>query len=209
MPPAARAMTSPLDREPEVADLARRRQRPSREEQTAHLGTVVFLGSWAMLFASLFFAYGLVRLRAPSWPPAGQPELPLLLPGVNTLLALGASVAVAAAVRAWGSRGSRVAAALAAAAALGAGFLAVQAAVWTRLLRGGLAPSDGPYASVFYAFTGFHGLHVAVGVVALAALAVRALRPGGVGRAAVRLWALYWHFVGVVWAVLYVTVFVL
>jgi heme/copper-type cytochrome/quinol oxidase subunit 3 len=68
----------------------------------------------------------------------------------------------------------------------------------------------GPYPSVFWALTTFHALHVLVGLVALAFLAWRTAR--GTYNAArhlpVRLWAMYWHFVGVVWLLIFASVFV-
>jgi cytochrome c oxidase subunit III len=86
-------------------------------------------------------------------------------------------------------------------------FLALQAVVWTGVWRRGLVPSGGPYASVFYAFTAFHALHVLVGLAALGWLASRVASSARPLRTEVRLWGWYWHFVGVVWAALYVTVY--
>lgn len=182
------------------------------EQATAWLGMVVFLGSWAMMFAGLFFSYGLVRLRSPAWPPPDQPSLPLLLPGVNVAVVLLSGGALVLALR-WlrGERARPAAAALAAATLLGAAFLALQSAVWIALWDAGLRPDGGPYPSVFYALTVFHALHVAVGLAALAWLSVRALA-GGLRprhRQALRLWALYWHFVGAVWVAMYFAVYVL
>jgi heme/copper-type cytochrome/quinol oxidase subunit 3 len=187
-----------------VYGLARYRRRPRGAERTAHVGMAVFLGSWAMLFVGLFFAYAFVRARAPAWPPLDAPPLPRLLPGLNTLVIAASSAAVVVAVRAQElgrTKGARLA--LAAAAVLGAIFLALQAVVWTALWRRGLVPSGGPYPSVFYALTAFHALHVAVGLAALGWLAAAT----GASRTRVRLWGWYWHFVGVVWAVLYATVY--
>jgi heme/copper-type cytochrome/quinol oxidase subunit 3 len=168
----------------------------------------IFLGSWAMLFVGLFFAYAVVRARAPAWPPLDAPPLPRLLPGLNTLAILASSAAVVRAVRAQELGRARSAARhLAAAALLGAAFIALQAVVWTDLWRGGLVPSGGTYPSVFYAFTVFHALHVLVGLAALAWLAVRARSRAGATRTGVRLWGWYWHFVGVLWVVLYATVY--
>ena len=65
----------------------------AREETTAYLGMVVFLGSWAMMFAALFFAYGFVRSRSAAWPPPDVPELPWGAPAINTLVLAGSSVA--------------------------------------------------------------------------------------------------------------------
>jgi heme/copper-type cytochrome/quinol oxidase subunit 3 len=191
-----------------VYGLDRWRRRPHGAERTAHVGMAVFLGSWAMLFAGLFFAYAFVRARAPVWPPLDAPPLPRLVPGLNTLAIAASSAAVIRAVRARElGRARSTAASLAVAAALGAVFLALQALVWTGLWRLGLQPSGGTYPSVFYAFTVFHALHVLVGLAALAWLAARARSPAGVTRTDVRLWGWYWHFVGVVWGVLYVTLY--
>jgi cytochrome c oxidase subunit 3 len=188
-----------------VYGLARYRRRPRGAERTAHVGMAVFLGSWAMLFVGLFFAYAFVRAGAPAWPPLDAPALPRLVPGLNTLVIAASSAFVAGAVRAQElgrARSARLG--LAAAAALGAVFLALQLLVWTDLWRRGLVPSGGPYPSVFYAFTAFHALHVAVGLAALAWLAAAAT---AASRTRVRLWGWYWHFVGVVWAALYATVY--
>ncbi len=193
-----------------IYGLARYRRRPRGDERTARVGMAVFLGSWAMLFAGLFFAYALVRARATTWPPLDAPPLPRLLPGLNTLVIAASSAAVARAVRAQElGRARRAAASLAAAAVLGATFLALQTLVWVGLWRAGLVPSGGPYPSVFYAFTALHALHVLVGLAALAWLAVRVRARAGSAREDVRLWGWYWHFVGVLWAVLYVTVYLL
>jgi cytochrome c oxidase subunit 3 len=184
------------------------RRRPRGAERTAHVGMAIFLGSWAMLFIGLFFAYAVVRSRAPVWPPLDAPPLPQLIPGLNTLAILVSSVAVARAARAQDfGRSKDVARYLAAAAVLGTAFLALQVLVWTALWRAGLVPSGGTYPSVFYAFTVFHALHVLVGLAALAALAVRARARSGATRTSVRLWGWYWHFVGVLWVALYVTVY--
>ncbi len=192
----------------EVASLARYRDRLTSQELTARIGMLIFLGSWVMLFAGLLFTYGLVRSRAPIWPPPDQPRLPLLLPGINTLAIAAASAALVAAQRALRAGLQRSSGArLAAAALLGALFLALQIEVWSSVWRAGLVPSGGPYPSVFYALTVLHALHVAAGLVALAILAARALA-GRARRLAVDLWTMYWHAVGAVWVVLYASVYV-
>lgn len=191
-----------------VSDLGRYRRRPSEDEVTSYVGMIVFLGSWAMMFAALFFAYAVVRVRAPAWPPPDQPALPLLLPGLNTVVVAASSVVVALAVRAHAlGRHRRASAGLAFGAGLGALFLALQAVVWAGLWRAGLLPSGGPYPSAFYALTSFHALHVLAGLAALVVLAVRARGPAGATRSAVRLWGMFWHFVGAIWGALYVAVY--
>src|SRR5688500_13946246 len=63
----------------------RRDQLAKHQATTAYLGMVIFMASWAMLFAGLFFAYGVVRAGAHPWPPTDMPDLPRLLPGLATL----------------------------------------------------------------------------------------------------------------------------
>jgi cytochrome c oxidase subunit III len=177
-----------------------------RAELTAWVGMVVFLASWAMLFASLFFAYAMVRARAPAWPPPDQPPLPIVLPAVNTAVVALSSAAMQRAVAlVRHGRTRRGARSLGVAALLGLLFVGLQGVVWVRLYRDGLIPSGGPYPSAFYTLTCFHALHVAVGLAALAWLTVRARRGAysALHHLALRLWAMYWHFVAAVWLVLY------
>src|SRR5438128_78787 len=140
---------------------------------------IIFLGSWAMMFAALFFAYALVRLRAPAWPPPDQPALPVLVPGLNTVVIAASSAAVVLAVRAHAlGRHRRASIGLGVAACLGALFLGLQILVW-----------------------------VGVGLAALGVLAIHARPSRGTTRSAVRLWGMFWHFVGAVWLALYVAVY--
>jgi len=185
----------------------------AREETTAYLGMVVFLGSWAMMFAALFFAYGFVRSRSAAWPPPDVPELPWGAPAINTLVLAGSSVAIQLGLRFIREGAARkLGGALLVTLALGALFLALQAALWIRLYGEGLRPeTSGPYGSVFWGLTGFHALHVAVGLGGVGVLCRRTF--AGAFSAArylpVRLWALYWHFVGAVWALMFISIFLL
>ena len=191
----------------DVPELQQYRLRRSEDEVTSYIGMVIFLASWAMMFAALFFAYAVVRVRAPIWPPLDQPRLPILLPGVNTAVIAASSALVALAARATAlGRPRRAFDCLGVAAILGALFLLLQILVWASLWNAGLVPSSGPYASVFYALTTFHALHVLVGLAALVGLAVRAAQRR-VTRSAVRLWGMFWHFVGAIWLALYVAVY--
>lgn len=178
-----------------------------RQELTARVGMLVFLGSWIMLFAALFFVYGSIRSRAAAWPPPDLPRLPALLPGLNTGVMAASSGALAVGRRALQAGRQRACGAwLALAAFLGAAFLSLQLAVWSGLWRAGLRPDGGSYPSAFYGLTALHALHVVVGLVAIGVLAARARR-GRAGPLGVDLWATYWHAVGAVWLVLYATVY--
>jgi cytochrome c oxidase subunit III len=160
------------------------------QERTALMGMAMFVASWAMLFAALFFAYGLSRVRAVSWPPADLPRLPLALPALATLALAGSSAALHRARVIPG-------------AVLGLVFLVLQVVVWRQMYLGGLHPQAGAYASFFFALTVFHALHVLVGLAALGWLAVRP-RP-----LSLRLWTIYWHMVGIIWGVMFLLVYVI
>jgi cytochrome c oxidase subunit III len=182
----------------------------------AAVGMTILLGAWVMLFAALFLAYGVVRVQANEWPPYGAPRLPLAVPGLNTLLLL-ASSAVLRRGLARARRGDTAALLLATVLAtlLGLVFLGAQIAIWRSMIARGLFPGSGVYGSVFYALTGFHALHVAGGALALALLAVTTARARrGERRAhprapvrALRLTALYWDFVAIVWVAMYLAVY--
>jgi cytochrome c oxidase subunit III len=187
------------------------RARATRTDETAWLGMTIFLGSWAMMFASLFFAYGFLRLRQPAWPPPGTPALPRLLPAVNTgCLALNSLLLQWSLSAARHGKRNRVVRGLLGALLLGSVFVALQIVLWTTLFKSGLALEDGSLAAVVYGLTGFHALHVVVGLVGLGILVPFVLR--GTLNAArnnrLRLWVMYWHFVGVVWLAMYLLIFV-
>lgn len=182
------------------------------QEQTASLGMVVFLGSWAMMFAGLFFSYGFIRSSAGPWPPPGVPALPVGLPALNTVILLASSVTFAYGLRGL-RRGQRALfiRTLAATIVLGAVFLALQIYVWRSVGQAGLHFTSGLYGSVFYALTAFHALHVAVGLFILLYVLVRALRGKYTehNTVTVRLCTMFWHFVDVVWILMFVTLYLL
>ena len=177
------------------------------------LGMLLFILSEVMFFLAFFWAFFHASL-APAvslgavWPPAGIAVLdPWGLPALNTaiLLTSGASVTWAHHALVAGHRGSTVAA-LGVTVALAAVFTAVQGFEY---LEAPFSISDGVYGSTFYMATGFHGFHVLVGTLFLAVCLLRA-RAGHftprhhVGFEAA---AWYWHFVDVVWLILFVAIY--
>ena len=93
---------------------------------------------------------------------------------------------------------------------LGCTFLFVQINEYAHI---GFAPHDFAQASVFYGLTGLHGLHVFVGLNLLLYALIRSLRghygPKAHDHLGVELPGIYWHFVDVMWIVVYTTVYVL
>ncbi|HEY0713791.1 MAG TPA: cytochrome c oxidase subunit 3 [Polyangia bacterium] len=176
-------------------------------ETTAMLGMSVFVASWAMLFAALFFAYGITRVRAIAWPPFDQPDLPLGLPTLGSVALALASTALSWALSQTRLRDWWFGAVVALIAS--AAFLAVQITVWRALLAAGLRLDGGPYASVVFGLTGFHALHVAVGMLGLLASFPAIARADGRPPLALRLWTVYVHMCGVLWAAMFVGVYCL
>jgi cytochrome c oxidase subunit 3 len=163
---------------------------PARREIDATVGLLIFLGATTMLFAALLLAYAILRAQASVWPPAGTPPFPRGAAAANTAVLLASGLMLRHARRT-GRRWP-----VAAAAVLGAAFLALQAALWRRLCATHLGPSAGALGDVFFALSTFHALHVLGSLVALAVTRARRLR----------LLTIYWDFVAAVWIVIYVAV---
>ena len=91
---------------------------------------------------------------------------------------------------------------------MGLTFLLTQIREYSRI---GFAPKDGAFATIFYCLTGLHGAHVAVGLLLLLAATVRAFRGhySSTAHHGVEIPGIYWHFVDVMWIVVYSTVYIL
>ncbi|OGO51254.1 MAG: hypothetical protein A2148_09435 [Chloroflexi bacterium RBG_16_68_14] len=94
---------------------------------------------------------------------------------------------------------------------LGMTFLAGQAFEFTEFYREGLTLNTNLFGTTFFVLTGFHGAHVSVGVLILLSLFVMARRGRLTQRNAlnVELAGLYWHFVDVVWIVIFTLVYLI
>jgi len=174
------------------------------QRRNLKIGVLLFIGSEAMLFASFFGAYFFLRGSAATWPPTPELQRPeLALVSLNTAILVSSSVTLQLALtgrRAWRRW-------LAATIALGATFLLIQGYEFS---QNAFAISDGVFGSTFYTLTSFHGAHVAAGLLLLGVMLRRARR-GLVTHdaASFEAAAYYWHFVDVVWLVLFTTVYVL
>jgi heme/copper-type cytochrome/quinol oxidase subunit 3 len=175
----------------------------------AILATLLLVAGECMLFAGLIFVFWVLRLAAPVWPPPLQPRLPVAVTAAATVVLLGSSATLAAALA--GRRRGDVAAlvgGLGATAALGGLFLAVQGLEWIRSLGVGLTVTSGAYGAVFYTLIGAHALHVLAAEAWLGASIVLARRRRFAERPApLHACALYWHFVVALWPVLFVSVY--
>jgi cytochrome c oxidase subunit 3 len=173
-------------------------------------GLIVFLVAEGMIFMGLFTAYLTFRAVAPAWPPEGTPELELLLPGINTIILLSSSFVIHNAdtdIKKNNVNGLRLWFGLT--ALMGAIFLAGQVYEYSNL-EFGLRTNI--FASTFYVLTAFHGLHVCVGLVAILAVLWRSLKPSHYSSEqhfGVEAAEIYWHFVDVIWIILFLLLYIL
>jgi len=178
---------------------------------TGTVGMILFLASWAMMFGALFYAYTMLRMGALVWPPPGAPEIPLLVPSGITLMLAASSGMLELSRRALGmGEMIRFQRALIACIVLGALFLGVQSQVWFDLWGAGLTLALGPYGALFYFLTIFHALHVVVGLGILGWLLYAAPRASSpiLRDARGQYAAMFWHFVGAVWLIIFALVYV-
>jgi heme/copper-type cytochrome/quinol oxidase subunit 3 len=171
----------------------------------------LFLASECLLFGSLIGAYLLYRGQSVVGPyPEDLFDIPftsvsafvLLMSSVTMVLAL-------AAIQRGDQRGLRIW--LLSTALLGLLFLSGQAFEFTEFNREGLSLSSNLFGTTFFVLTGFHGAHVTVGVLILLSLLVMAFR-GRLTQAQslnIELAGLYWHFVDVVWIVIFTLVYLI
>lgn len=155
------------------------------------------------LFGVLIAVGLLLRGTSPDW---GAPLHRFHSLWISTafLAASSATIEVAARRRARGGRKRVALGWLVASFALGSAFLVAQIGLWVALWRNGTLPSSGNYAAVFFALTGLHALHVLGGLGFFAVLGVQLAQPAPDRRPpGLRLAAIYWHFMGGVWLVLF------
>lgn len=173
-------------------------------------GMVLFLIAEGMIFFGMFGAYLTFRSSLPVFPPEGTPELELLLPGINTINLISSSFVIHnadSAIKKGDVRGMQKWFAIT--AMMGIIFLIGQVYEYTHLEFG---LTTNLFASAFYILTGFHGLHVTIGVLAILAVLIRSRKPGHYGASnhfGIEAAELYWHFVDVIWIILFGLIYLL
>jgi cytochrome c oxidase subunit III len=170
------------------------------------IAMTVCLISFAMLFATMFLGYFLVRFNSPVWPPVEIENIPQLLPLLSTLVMALSSVAYylfekkAQARKIYWSLTFL----------LGMSFLFLQCNLWHELNTRGILTSDGMVTSMVYAFTWLHAAHIALGLMALLWTGYYAfVKTASLTEILVMNVGKFWHFLGVIWLLVYLTLFVL
>lgn len=186
----------------------------------AKLGMWVFLLSEVMFFTSLIGTYVILRFAHPDHFAGPGEVLNVPLTAINTFVLICSSVTMVKAYAAIERDDqTRLKLWLLATIVLGSAFVGVQVYEYIHLVHDGFVPvadaygaEGGPlYGSTFYLMTGFHGLHVSIGVGALIWVLLRAMRGHFTSRrlGAVEAVGLYWHFVDLVWIVLFTIVYLI
>jgi cytochrome c oxidase subunit III len=180
-------------------------------------GMIFFIASEALIFANLIAAYLYLEIRGFQvkdglWLlPSGE-HLPVLFPAINTVFLLASSFPAIYARRAI-TRGNQrgLVLGLTGAVVLGVIFLCGQAYEYITLMGEGFTLGYKTFGSAFFTLTGFHGLHVTIGVIILLVCLIRAIRGDFTARKhfAVEAGEMYWHFVDIVWIIVFSTVYLL
>jgi heme/copper-type cytochrome/quinol oxidase subunit 3 len=181
--------------------------RPDTGVTNPTLGMWLFLASEVMLFGSLFSSYALLRAGAPSWPDQSA-VLSVPMAAANTIILVASSITIR---RSWTAlqtgKLSRYRLLMGLTLLLGTVFLTVKGVEYADKIALGLLPSSNNFLGLYYTMTGVHALHVLAGLVVNAYL----LGPGA------RMWTsapqrftnrvelagLYWHFVDLIWLILF------
>lgn len=167
---------------------------------------LVTLVSFGMLFATLMMGFAIYRFTAPVWPPQGMLRPSLLLPALSTLAIFLSSLCFI-----WFEKNPhKNLLGLKLTLALGLAFMSIQSIFWNHLSSQGIYTSSGIYPSILYAFTWIHAAHIVAALALVIWLLVTyknldhqklVLRSMNVGK--------FWHFLGIIWLIMFVTIFVL
>ena len=198
----AAALDHPLQVEPAES--------PLTPESWGKLGMWLFLAGDAMSFGALIAGYAALRLGGEHWP---VPSTVLGVPftAVMTFLLICSSVTMVKGLEAI-KRNDRAGLRrfLGLTVLGGACFLGMQAREWTHLIGHVMTlTSKGLFGSTFFVLTGFHGFHVFSGVVYLSSILGNADAYSADNHNAVEIAGLYWHFVDLVWILIFTFVYLI
>ncbi|HLW95015.1 MAG TPA: heme-copper oxidase subunit III [Solirubrobacteraceae bacterium] len=173
------------------------------------LGMLLFIISEIMIFGAFFTAYFFIRVaNGDPWPAPGT-KIPLAVAGFNTAILISSSFTLH-----WAEtsvkRGNRfgLRAGILSTLMLGATFLFVQINEYVHL---GFAPANSAQGTIFYGLTGLHGAHVCIGLILLSIVTVRSFRGhySEEEHRGLNVPGIYWHFVDIMWIVVFTTVYVI
>ena len=183
---------------------------PTEGNLNRKLGFWMFLSSELLIFSGLIGGLLVTRHYAPTWPTHQQ--LSISLVSFNTFALLTSSLTVVLGIEnIQANRSRRLMWFILASALLGALFLGGQSIEYSHLIFQEKFGFGDPFGTAFFVLTGLHGLHVFVGVLWAIAVALRA-RNGAFSASnytTVEMFGLYWHFVDLVWILIFTIVYLI
>jgi cytochrome c oxidase subunit 3 len=173
------------------------------------LGMLLFIISEVMVFGAFFTAYFFIRIaQGDPWPAPGT-TLPVEVAGVNTAILISSSFTMhwaQSAVKSGNRFGLK--AGILTTFLLGCTFLFIQINEYANI---GFAPQNHAQQTIFFSLTGLHGAHVFIGLCLLLFVTIRSFRGhySPQEHRGVEVPGIYWHFVDIMWIVVYSTVYLL
>lgn len=183
---------------------------PSVNDKTI-FGFWVYLMTDCLLFATLFATYAVLQNNTAGGPSASELfSLPFVL-GETVLLLVSSFTCGLMLIALHRGDVRQVIGFLALTFALGVGFLGMELYEFTKLVAEGHSWQTSGFLSAFFTLVGTHGLHITVGLLWLVVLTVRIWQIGLTGASAKRLmlFALFWHFLDVVWIFIFTIVYLM
>ncbi len=168
------------------------------------LAMTIVLISFSMLFATMFMGYFLFRINAPVWPPLGMEKIGLFWPNLSTVSIIASSIFYVLFEK------KREKNYLFLCTALGFVFMLSQFNLWGFLKEQGYYLSTGIYASLIYGFTWTHAGHIVMALLLLFYLLFKINKTTDEVRLGIVIDSVgkFWHFLGLVWILMYLTLFI-
>jgi cytochrome c oxidase subunit 3 len=182
----------------------------SSRVEAQFLGMLLFIISEIMLFGAFFTAYFFIRVvGGAEWFPFDGLELPVGIAAVNTAILISSSFTMH-----WALEGARndnrraLRVGILTTLLLGLTFLTIQINEYVHL---GFPISENAQTTVFYSLTGLHGAHVFVGLTLLTIVTIRAFRGHFTAKEhrGVEVPGIYWHFVDIMWILVFSSLYLL
>lgn len=169
------------------------------------LAMLIFVIAELMFFAGLMSAF-MIAESISTWPPPGQPRLPVEDTAFNTAALLLSGVVLVFANRAYRREPASARIPLVISILLGAWFVVAQGIEWVALIQEGLTMTSSTHGAFFYLIVGVHAAHAVVALLVLITVAARLFRGVPTGPT---FWTaqVFWYFVVGVWPILYFQVY--
>ena len=177
---------------------------------SSSLAMTIVLISWGMLFATLFLMYVIYRSSNPVWPPMGMERISLFVPTISLALMLISSLTFEIAKNAFKNNlPKKCKIYWWATFILGLGFLFFQTMLWKIFHGADLYASSGIFPSILHAFTWIHFVHMVLGVMGLMFLFPLLKKSHENGLMRFENVGKFWHFLGIIWLIMFVILFLI